>query len=94
MIEVAQGDGWEGIEAAAKSFSDDAEATEKAAKGDSPVVVDKTRDAGTSVMVEGAMIWREKVLTLFVNVVSSSISLRLPPRRSTSGGDIAAKTAA
>jgi hypothetical protein len=89
MIEVAQGDGWAGIEAAEKSCSDDAEATEKAGK-----VVGETRDAGTSVMAEGVMIRREEVLTFFVNVVSSSISLRLPLSRSTGGGNIAANIAA
>ena len=94
MIEVAQGDGWAGIEAAEKSCSDDAEATEKAGKGDGPVGVGGTRDAGTSVMAEGVMIRREEVLTFFVNVVSSSISLHLPLSRSTGGGNIAANIAA
>ena len=62
----------------------------EAAKGDGPVGESETDDTGASVMAEGVIIWREEVLTFFINVVSSANNLRLLPSRPTRGGDIAA----
>jgi hypothetical protein len=41
-------------------------------------------------MAEGVVVWREEILTFFVNVVSSSTNLRLLPGWSTPSGNIVA----
>jgi hypothetical protein len=88
--DVAQADGWAGIDAPKKSCPGDAEVIDEATKGDGPAGEGGTNENGTSGRVEGVVNWREEVLTFFVDVVFSSISLRLLPGWSTPSSDIMA----
>ena len=92
--DVTQDDGRAGpagTKAWEKSLLDGVEVIEEAAKSDVPAGGGGKDDTGSADMAEGVINWREEVLAFFINIVSSSLNLRLLPSRSTPGGDIATK---